>query len=75
MRFDIGTLDSGERSLPFGLLVFFTIYGYKSYLLNIILQTYLFPRLLFFGVFSMECQFGVINFAFLWLVSLAIMEV
>ena len=21
MRFDIGTLDSGERSLPFGLLV------------------------------------------------------
>ena len=22
MRFDIGTLDSGERSLPFGLLVF-----------------------------------------------------
>ena len=24
MRFDIGTLDSGERSLPFGLLVFGT---------------------------------------------------
>ena len=23
MRFDLGTLDSGERSLPFGLLVFF----------------------------------------------------
>ena len=22
MRFDLGTLDSGERSLPFGLLVF-----------------------------------------------------
>ena len=22
MRFDFGTLDSGERSLPFGLLVF-----------------------------------------------------
>ena len=24
MRFDLGTLDSGERSLPFGLLVRFT---------------------------------------------------
>ena len=23
MRFDLGTLDSGERSLPFGLLVSF----------------------------------------------------
>ena len=23
MRFDIGTLDSGERSLPFGLLVLY----------------------------------------------------
>ena len=23
MRFDIGTLDSGERSLPFGLLVYY----------------------------------------------------
>ena len=23
MRFDLGTLDSGERSLPFGLLVLF----------------------------------------------------
>ena len=28
MRIDIGTLDSGERSLPFGLLVFdFTAAG------------------------------------------------
>ena len=25
MRFDIGTLDSGERSLPFGLLLVFTL--------------------------------------------------
>ena len=25
MRFDLGTLDSGERSLPFGLLVYYTI--------------------------------------------------
>ena len=25
MRFDIGTLDSGERSLPFGLLVLFPL--------------------------------------------------
>ena len=24
MRFDLGTLDSGEQSLPFGLLVFQT---------------------------------------------------
>ena len=23
MRFDLGTLDSGERSLPFGLLVLY----------------------------------------------------
>ena len=26
MRFDLGTLDSGERSLPFGLLVFLQIH-------------------------------------------------
>ena len=25
MRFDLGTLDSGERSLPFGLLVLFCL--------------------------------------------------
>ena len=25
MRFDLGTLDSGERSLPFGLLVLYLI--------------------------------------------------
>ena len=25
MRFDFGTLDSGERSLPFGLLVFYDV--------------------------------------------------
>ena len=25
MRFDIGTLDSGERSLPFGLRVFLSV--------------------------------------------------
>ena len=25
MRFDLGTLDSGERSLPFGVLVFYPI--------------------------------------------------
>ena len=25
MRFDLGTLDSGERSLPFGLLVFLSL--------------------------------------------------
>ena len=33
MRFDLGTLDSGERSLPFGLLVFYLpthhIFGVK----------------------------------------------
>ena len=29
MRFDIGTLDSGERSLPFGLLVKYLIYWYS----------------------------------------------
>ena len=26
MRFDLGTLDSGERSLPFGLLVQKSVY-------------------------------------------------
>ena len=25
MRFDLGTLESGERSLPFGLLVFLSV--------------------------------------------------
>ena len=28
MRFDLGTLDSGERSLPFGLLVYQTVKHY-----------------------------------------------
>ena len=27
MKFDLGTLDSGERSLPFGLIVFFLFLG------------------------------------------------
>ena len=27
MRFDLGTLDSGERSLPFGLLVFCRVWN------------------------------------------------
>ena len=30
MRFDLGTLDSGERSLPFGLLVFILFYFFFS---------------------------------------------
>ena len=29
MRFDLGTLDSGERSLPFGLLVILYINTFK----------------------------------------------
>ena len=29
MRFDCGTLDSGEQSLPFGLLVLYNILGMK----------------------------------------------
>ena len=33
MRFDIGTLDSGERSLPFGLLVFFCFLFFFFFLL------------------------------------------
>ena len=34
MRFDLGTLDSGERSLPFGLLVssfFFPIFNIEIF--------------------------------------------
>ena len=30
MRFDLGTLDSGERSLPFGLLVSLTCFTDRS---------------------------------------------
>ena len=30
MRFDLGTLDSGERSLPFGLLVFCCFFSWLS---------------------------------------------
>ena len=33
MRFDLGTLDSGERSLSFGLLV--TIYGSGGHLSHV----------------------------------------
>ena len=29
MKFDLGTLDSGERSLPFGLLVFIIFLFYS----------------------------------------------
>ena len=31
MRFDLGTLDSGERSLTFGLLVYFSDLRYHLY--------------------------------------------
>ena len=31
MRFDLGTLDSGERSLPFGLLVFFAVKHFQEH--------------------------------------------
>ena len=40
MRFDLGTLDSGERSLPLGLLVpsnFVSIWSCSAYLDGIIL--------------------------------------
>ena len=30
MRFDLGTLDSGERSLPFGLLVFLELWPFEN---------------------------------------------
>ena len=30
MRFDLGTLDSGERSLPFGLLVFPELWPFEN---------------------------------------------
>ena len=38
MRFDLGTLDSGERSLPFGLLVSIPVWLAKSDYLHIIHQ-------------------------------------
>ena len=34
MRFDLGTLDSGERSLPFGLLVSYFFFLSKFQPLN-----------------------------------------
>ena len=57
MRFDLGTLDSGERSLPFGLLVYFLrmFAGYNYlfklfFLISFSLQKYitrhLIPKLL-----------------------------
>ena len=45
MRFDLGTLDSGERSLPFGLLV----NSFASILSEIILP---FPRPLYDTIFK-----------------------
>ena len=44
MRFDLGTLDSGERPLPFGLLVFFFLFRVMPLLKNemeILLARYL----------------------------------
>ena len=35
MRFDLGTLDSGERSLPFGLLVFFLVVTHVTFKSNL----------------------------------------
>ena len=32
MRFDLGTLDSGEQSLPFGLLVSGSSFGFSNVL-------------------------------------------
>ena len=34
MRFDPGTLDSGERSLPFGLLVLFILRSFGNYIVR-----------------------------------------
>ena len=48
MRFDLGTLDSGERSLPFGLLVFISVLLY-------------FPTVLT-GVFTGIRQFNALFF-------------
>ena len=38
MRFDLGTLDSGERSLPFGLLVTYLYAFYDSIKIDMSLQ-------------------------------------
>ena len=41
MRFELGTLDSGERSLPFGLLVRInTVICFYSYMLEEALKIY-----------------------------------
>ena len=41
MRFDLGTLDSGERSLPFGLLVFcISAYCFFLHCLNYMYEKY-----------------------------------
>ena len=42
MRFDIGTLDSGEQSLPFGLLVFFSDLYKHMYLKSLTYDNLLF---------------------------------
>ena len=34
MRFDLGTLDSGERSLPFGILVEFKVIQVNTYTIS-----------------------------------------
>ena len=34
MRFDLGTLDSGERSLPFGLLVFLFFFFFFFFMID-----------------------------------------
>ena len=36
MRFDLGTLDSGERSLPFGLLVCFIVWHFPKLRMEIV---------------------------------------
>ena len=46
MRFDHGTLDSGERSLPFGLLV----YSYIIILISVCFHLHLFHCFLMFEI-------------------------
>ena len=45
MRFDLGTLDAGERSLPFGLLVYYKLRNHRRSTTYFSLKFFRFPLL------------------------------
>ena len=54
MRFDLGTLDSGERSLPFGLLV--SLPMYTKVIIYGLVRKFMRPLFIFWIIFLLDLE-------------------